>query len=255
MKWFLKTFVASMVLSSTVAIAGFSVVKPAPTSTVSSAGAPTSSAGLAAVRYIGVPIDSVETRSGFGRGVNASDALKQIAPVGWHAQLKDSMVKRFDGNRKVSWKGGKPWVNILDDVLSEQGLSADVDWNTKTLFVGDHSDFVASRTLAIGEPAVPMKPAPPVIPTWRAAQGTTLRDAIESWAKTASWTVRWEAEGINYPIAASLQYQGTYVSAASSAISAFAHAEKPLWICLYTRQQLTRVTPVPCDRTASEAQQ
>ncbi len=94
------------------------------------------------------------------------------------------------------------------------------------------------------------KPAPkPVVlppPTWQARVGSTLRESMQAWAAQAGWTLRWEAAGLDYPIAAPLHFTGTYVSAASAAISAYAHADRPLWVCLYTQQHLTRVTDAPC---------
>ncbi len=111
----------------------------------------------------------------------------------------------------------------------------------------------ATKALAAAVPA-PAKGAPkptpkPVVlppPTWQARVGSTLRESMQAWAVQAGWTLRWEATAINYPIVAPLHFTGTYVKAVSSAISAYAHADQPLWVCLYTQQQLTRVTDSPC---------
>ncbi len=107
----------------------------------------------------------------------------------------------------------------------------------------------ATTTVADEKPA-PIKPAPkPVVlppPTWQARAGSTLRESMQAWATQAGWTLRWEPTGVNYPIVAPLHFTGTYVSAVSSAISAYANADQPLWVCLYTQQHLTRVTDAPC---------
>lgn len=100
------------------------------------------------------------------------------------------------------------------------------------------------------EPSLMPSPKPISLPppSWQARVGSTLRESMQAWATRAGWTLRWEASGIDYPIVAPLHFTGTYVSAASAVISAYAHADRPLWVCLYTAQQqhLTRVTDTPC---------
>ena len=112
---------------------------------------------------------------------------------------------------------------------------------------------VAPSTVSTAKPA-PIQAAPkpdskPVVlppPTWQARVGSTLQETMRAWATQAGWTMRWEAVGVDYPIVAPLHFTGTYVTAASAAISAYAHADRPLWVCLYTQQHLTRVTDTPC---------
>ncbi len=98
------------------------------------------------------------------------------------------------------------------------------------------------------EPTPLSRPKPVELPppTWQARIGSTLRESMQTWATQAGWTLRWEASGIDYPIVAPLHFTGTYVSAVSSLISAYAHADRPLWVCLYTQQHLTRVTDTSC---------
>ena len=79
-----------------------------------------------------------------------------------------------------------------------------------------------------------------------------MRQVIQSWSARAGWTLRWESAGVDYPIVAPLTYQGSYIDATSDAISAYAQAPKPLWVCLYTKQHLTRVTSVPCKTESDE---
>lgn len=102
------------------------------------------------------------------------------------------------------------------------------------------------------QPAATPATVTPPRPTWQAFQGSTLRQVIQSWSARAGWTLRWESAGVDYPIVAPLTYQGSYIDATSDAISAYAQAPKPLWVCLYTKQHLTRVTSVPCKTESDE---
>ncbi|TAL63633.1 MAG: hypothetical protein EPN79_15880 [Burkholderiaceae bacterium] len=247
----LKTItLLAFALTTVPAHAGFEVVKPQPP-----AARPTVAPlpqGLAAIRYIGSPTGEIELRTGFGRDVKEAEALKQIVPKGWHAQLKQSLVGHFDPDRLVSWHGGKPWVQVLDVALSEQGLSADIDWDKQIVFVGDRADFIASRgdipaagAMTSKPPAV-AAPAKPKVPVWQAVAGNTLKDVMAAWAKSENWTLRWEPADLNYAIVAPLRYEGSYEQAAISVISAFSTADRPLFVCLYTQQHLTRVTESRC---------
>lgn len=257
MKWKCFTLATAVLLSvaTTSAFAGFSVVKPPPpASPLGTAGASPSSTnpglGLIATRFIGAPDESmpIEFRYGFGREVGLGDALKQIAPAGWHAQLKENMLRTFDRQKKVNWRGGRSWVAVLDILAGEQGFSVDVDWNQKRLFIGEPLPLL-SRSTGAPVPAAPMrhvavvpaKPIPPPDPVWRAVAGSTLRATVAAWAKQAGWVVRWEGS-VDYPIVAPLEFRGTYVQAITQLIQAYAHADRPLHAALYTDQRLIRVT-------------
>ena len=156
-------------------------------------------------------------------------------------------------------------VHATGAVVKQDPISAPPKgtvWVMRTAPVGaGHGDPVStpSRPSEQVMPGVAEKPsvAPAAVTpprqTWQASQGATLRQVIQSWSTRAGWTLRWDSVGVDYPIVAPLTYQGSYIDATSDAISAYAQAPKPLWVCLYTKQQLTRVTSVPC-KTESDVQ-
>lgn len=129
----LIVMVAAMAVASGPAMAGFKVLKSTPAPVPPTKAAPEASV---AVHFLGTPPPTIDLRIGFGRDVPLADALKQIAPPGWHARLKESMLGRFDRKRIVSWRGGLPWTQVLDTLAVEQGFSVEVDWSNQLLLVG-----------------------------------------------------------------------------------------------------------------------
>lgn len=63
---------------------------------------------------------------GFGRNIPLSLALSQIVPSEFSRQVSPTI----DQEMSVSWSGGKPWDQVLNDMLSEKNLRAEVHGNT-----------------------------------------------------------------------------------------------------------------------------
>lgn len=63
---------------------------------------------------------------GFGRNIPLSLALSQIVPSEFSRQVSPTI----DQDMSVSWSGGKPWDQVLNDMLSEKNLRAEVHGNT-----------------------------------------------------------------------------------------------------------------------------
>jgi hypothetical protein len=61
---------------------------------------------------------SLPIARGFGHGIPLSFAIRQVIPAKFHVAL----ANKIDGNRKVSWSGGKPWPEVLHDLLHPLGL-------------------------------------------------------------------------------------------------------------------------------------
>lgn len=186
--------------------------------------------GLVAVSYVGAPPAEIEFRQGMGRNVRIADALKQIAPIGWRGFGRADVAESFDPGRIVSWKGGRPWTDVLDILANEQDLSIEVDWQRKHLYVGkrEFSNTVAPR--ALSSTAVPM--------LWTAKAGTTVRGTFEDWAKRAGWTVVWPMEDLDYRIVAPLSFDGSIVDAAGKLARLFESADRPIAVTIHTSQRL-----------------
>lgn len=127
-------------------------IQPGAISGLSVASVPPANVGgftLLAVTFVGQPSGEVEIRRGFGRQVRLTEALKQIAPVGWHGYLKAEMVGRVDKGKMVDWRGGRRWVEVLDILATEQGLSAEVDWNKREIFIGEKRPVYTPPSLSL----------------------------------------------------------------------------------------------------------
>jgi hypothetical protein len=61
--------------------------------------------------------------TGFGDGIPLELALSQIIPGEFNHMLSPSV----DPSAIVSWKGGKPWNDALNDMLRPKGLTAVID--------------------------------------------------------------------------------------------------------------------------------
>lgn len=220
MKKAIPLLVSLMAVIPVVASAGFQVVdEPAdqsvhPAQGVGAKGDPQKSGGgdsfgLVAVTYIGKPDSDIEVRSGFARDVKLVDALKQIAPEGWHAYLKEEIVGKFDKNRLVSWKGGRKWTEVLDILANDNSLSIDVDWGKKTLFVGEKKFAPAVATALAKTPA---KPDP-----WVIHSGSTVREALYDWARKAGWGVVWNLTE-DWRVPADTPFEGDFKAAATQVL-------------------------------------
>lgn len=62
---------------------------------------------------------------GFGRDLPLALALSQVIP----AEFTHSFAKNVDAGVNVSWEGGKPWDQVLNDMLSPNNLTATIQSN------------------------------------------------------------------------------------------------------------------------------
>lgn len=211
-----------------------SAMADASQATAASAGRKAAGFGLLAVNYIGEPSGDIEMRNGFGRDVKLTEALKQIAPEGWHAYLKEEVVGKFDKNRLVTWRGGRKWIEVLDILATDQALSIDVDWTKRQIYVGE-KNFSFEKALA-------SKAVTPAKVFWVAKKGSSLRDSVTEWAQKAGWDVTWVPQDLDYPIIGTLTYEGTFENAVTGIFRAYEGAERPMLVDGNPRQKLIVVT-------------
>lgn len=79
------------------------------------------------------------------------------------------------------------------------------------------SKKVLSAVTSVPHQSLIPKPAlvqpKPLAEIWTASTGSTLRQSVEAWAQKASWTLLWEPEDLDYPIAAPLRFEGSFEEA------------------------------------------
>ncbi len=67
---------------------------------------------------------------GFGADLPLGLALSQVIP----SNYSPSYMKGVDAGALVSWNGGKPWNEVLKDMLKEQGFSYQIQGNKVIVF-------------------------------------------------------------------------------------------------------------------------
>ena len=184
MKKYLTLFLLALPLS---AIAGFEVVAkpPHPVPVGGRATAP-GSVTLSAVSYIGEPHAEIELRRGFGRDVKLIDALKQIAPAGWHASISPDLAGRFDQARLVTWRGGRYWPEILDTLAADQSVLVSIDWNRQYLTVNPRVVYAPAAARTVLASTVEKNE-----PVWVVKPGSFLRTVLNEYAARAGWAVEY----------------------------------------------------------------
>lgn len=84
-------------------------------------------------------------------------------------------------------------------------------------------------------------PKPPK-QVWNATGGSTLRGTMETWSSRAGWTLRWEADDLNYPIDVAFQIEGQFTDVVSTTFDLYKTARRPFRVTLYAPQHLMVVT-------------
>ena len=64
------------------------------------------------------PVDAGDVLAGFGSDLPLVIALQQVVPPGYQY----SFAEGVNLGQPVSWQGGKPWQNVLADMLAKEGL-------------------------------------------------------------------------------------------------------------------------------------
>lgn len=86
------------------------------------------------------PLDQTVVQ-GFGRDISLAIALRQIAPSSYAYKFADGVSP----GQKVSWEGGKPWPDVLSDMLAANGLQVVILGHVITV---ENSGAPASRASA-----------------------------------------------------------------------------------------------------------
>lgn len=112
---------------------------------------------------------------GFGRDVSASDAIMQIAPKGWEVLFDNGTDEAL--RQRVSWKGGSPWVPVMDAALSGTAVVTKVDSGLKQIRVR------LRRVVEAEEAGITFQ---------FSEQDRTYRTVFERWAKKAGYDFVWD---------------------------------------------------------------
>jgi len=70
-------------------------------------------------------VNAPDVIEGFGSQIPLAIALTQIIP----AKYGYKFAGNINPGRLVSWQGGKPWIQVLDDLLAAHGMRASISRN------------------------------------------------------------------------------------------------------------------------------
>ncbi len=193
---------------------------------------------------------------GFGKDLPLVFALRQIVPVDYAYGFASNDL----AGTRINWQGGKPWPSVLSDSLSAAGLRADIRGKAvliskmagytpltpapKTVpqnnlpapvssapaetsktqplpLVKEKTDTPIAQTASV----VAEKPVPQVINTaskfvWTARPGTTLKEVLSDWSKTAKVELDWVTP-YDYPIGNAFTFKGTFEQAVDSLLGTY----------------------------------
>lgn len=93
---------------------------------------------------------------GFGKDIPLAIALRDIAPTKYAYSFSPSDV----AGAKISWRGGKPWQDVLKDALTPLDLDMAITENTIVIFAKQYKAFANS----VVTPAQSAPAAAPVAP-------------------------------------------------------------------------------------------
>lgn len=175
---------------------------------------------------------------GFGTDIPLVLALRDIVPSSYAFSFDPQSV----AGQKISWTGGKAWLDVLNDALHPHHLMAQVSGGVVSISVGtaDESNVPVSSPSVINKP-VDVLPVTPVVQepivknasvstipvidmatvrTWETRPGATLRQTLESWGKASNVDVTWST-AYDYPIENAFYFNGTFDKAVESLLATY----------------------------------
>ncbi len=195
-----------------------------------------------------------ENYEGFGKDLSLVLALRDIVPAQYAYSFSDPSYAGLS----VSWRGGKPWQDVLNDALAAHHLTSSVSGQAVVIspivehskpqeaqtplaveqqtpvqeeapnVATDEEAVTPAPTVAQAQPAA-AQPAPAVdvpviqsglVKTWTARPGYTLKEVMEDWGKISKVEVEWNSP-YDYPINNAYLFKGTYEEAVKGLLSQY----------------------------------
>lgn len=154
---------------------------------------------------------------GFGKDIALVLALRDIVPAGYALSFSNPA----DAGKRISWRGGKVWHDVLNDALAPIGLTHVMAGSAVVI---QPIGAAAPAPVAEAQPVQTSSPTPPVMveskQEWSARPGHTLHEVIESWSKTANVDLQWMSP-YDYPINNTFKYVGSYQEAVSTLLGQY----------------------------------
>ncbi|MDD3020343.1 MAG: TcpQ domain-containing protein [Alphaproteobacteria bacterium] len=169
---------------------------------------------------------SLETYEGFGNDLSLVLALRDIVPTQYAYSFSDPSYAGLT----VSWRGGKPWQDVLNGALAAHQLTSFLEGQAIVISPVSNQPREAQTTPVAITPAAETEDSDPtsVVPVmkgsmvkdWTARPGYTLKEVMEDWGKVAKVDVEWSSP-YDYPINNSFLFKGTYEEAVKGLLSQY----------------------------------
>lgn len=162
---------------------------------------------------------------GFGKDIPLAVAMRQVVPPAYSL----SFAPGLDQGKPVSWNGGRPWTDVVNDMLNNRKLHANLNGNTILISEGMGAALTLPASEApamVGENIAWLQDSPAGIidmtrqSKWEAAAGQSLHDTLESWSRKANVELAWQG-GRDLPISSAFTYEGTFDQAVDSLLSLY----------------------------------
>lgn len=204
---------------------------------------------MQAVRYTGSPA-GVPSLARNGQAATLRQTVTRIVPAGWQQHYAADLMP--DKRQPQRWGGDDQWPHVLNTTLHAQGLVALIDWTDQRVSITRAAGVFTRQSAsppALFRPPLPGKTptrAPPTV--WQITAGSTLKDALFSWAATArceapgvtNWTVAWVTP-VNYRVDAPLHFTGHFRDALNGLFTLYGTAKVPLYAGLREAQCIVTV--------------
>jgi len=241
-----------------------SAVPPPKTNTASPHSPVASSARLPTLTYLG-KTSTLPALAPGGKAPTLRQALVSIVPSDWAIHYDIGLKPEV--RRPLTWFGNDQWPYVLNRVLAQEKLRAEINWTEQKVSVFDATLATASTPKASavkstdkttgknpftgGRAKTPTATGtnnhavvkPPIIKPliWQANTGATLKDTLLDWtirekcAVGGSWKLAWNTS-VNYRIDAPLVFTGTFQKAINDIFILYGTASTPLYAATQSAQ-------------------
>lgn len=180
------------------------------------------------MRVIG-KLQGEQTAAGLGRNVTVRDAVRQIVPSDFSVRFTPGSDSAAD--KRVSWKGGRPWSEVFADVIGNvPDLAAEIDVPGRLVTISPSSSghVEPSNTPLATETS------------WHIRNGDKLSEALAHWGREAGWQgVFWEAPDLVSGI--DVSFSGSFEDAVTQAIDSLVRHGAHLRVVFYGGNKVVRI--------------
>lgn len=223
------------------------------------------SARLPTLTYLG-KTPTIPALAAAGKAPTLRQALVNIVPRDWTIHYDIGLKPEV--RRPLAWSGNDQWPYVLNRVLAQEKLRAEINWSEQKVSVFDaartsvttpkatviksatdksvgknpFTGGVTKSATVVATTTRPVVKSPDIKPLiWRANTGVTLKDTLLDWtirekcAVGGNWKLAWNTS-VNYRIDAPLVFTGSFQNAINDVFILYGAASTPLYAATQSAQ-------------------